>query len=269
MLRYSDGSIQVVGQDAALHAALSMELSNILIQGPRSTGKRTILEKVIEQHRVKDVIRIFNLSDVDMSEVRRASLEASGETRVIFLRLGRMKRDSAERLLKIIEDAADNVVFLATSTYTQDLSISSRFTTLKVGQLNDADVATILFKSGHTSEKAAQLASLSLGSIDATTDAGKSSAFTKLARQALKTIEEHDEDALDALYSKWEDGNTHAITTWARERITERWRVYKADEFPTLGKGTAMRILQRVDYYDRPRYVVRSALASIIREDQG
>lgn len=268
MLRYSDGSIQVIGHEQVTHAALSMDLSNTLIQGPRSVGKRTILEKLIESHSVTDVIRVFNLSEVDLDDVRRASLEHTGDVRVILLRLGYLKRDSAERLLKIIEDAAPNVVFYATSTHKQDLAIRSRFTTFTVGRLQDSEIATILFKSGYTSERASQLASLHLGSIDDTLNVVKASGSTSLAKQALKALEERDEDALDALYSKWEDANTHAILNWATERITERWRLYRAEDFPTLGKGVALQILRGVDYYDRPRYVVRSGLAPIIREDK-
>lgn len=269
MIRYADGSIQVIGHTDTLKAVLRVPLGNVLLEGPSSVGKRSILEKVIEVHGVTDVVRVFDMQEVDFDTLRQATTESTTGKRVILLRLGVLRKDSAERLLKIIEDAAPQITFLATSVFRQQPAIRTRFTTYTVGALSDDEVALILLKLGFSSQASVALAEKGYGSIDKTVQASKNSPYMSLARKALKCIEEHDEDALDALYSRWEDGHTYAILDWAREAITEKWRTFKPTDFPELGKSTAIRILYKVDSYDRPRYVVRASLASIIREDQG
>lgn len=269
MLRDKNNVIQVFEHREVLSALLSGQLSHTLIVGPQSVGKRSMLEKLIEHHRLTDVVRILNNSDLDMAAVRRASLESNSGERVILMRLDYLKRTEEEKLLKIIEDAPEGVTFLATKTNpTQASPLLSRFTFYSVDYLPNRTVGRILHRLGYAPDRAATLADYSLGAIKPTIDLGKSSAYVSLVNRALTCISEKDADALDKLYSKWEDGHTKAIREWARERVTGRWRMFQESDFPELGKGVAIRIWKRVNLFERPRYVVRSTLAGIIAEER-
>lgn len=242
-------------------------LTHTLIVGPYSVGKRTMLERLIQESGATDVIRILSTKDLDMSEVRRASLESVDGQRVILIRLDYLRRAEEEKLLKIIEDAPDSVTFLATKrvpTYASPLL--SRFTLYSVEFLSDKAVGRILNRLGYAPDHAVTLAEYSLGAVKPTIELGKSSAYTSLVNRALTCLAERDYDALDKLYSKWEDGHTTTIREWARERITGRWRLFQESDFPELGKGLALNIWTKVNPADRPRYVVRSTLAGIVLE---
>jgi hypothetical protein len=267
MLRAADGTIQVYGHEKVRAAMKSSGLTHTLIVGPYSVGKRTLLEKLIQENGVTDVVRILNTKNIDMADVRRASTETNGSVRVIMIRMDYLKRTDEERLLKTIEDAPEGVYFLATRTSSIGRNpLYSRFTVHRVDYLSNATVALILSRSGYTSDRAVTLSELALGSIQATINAGKSSQYNSLVVRALKYIEDHDDGGLDTLYLKWEDGHTKLLRIWAQERITGRWRMFQEYDFPELGKGLAMQILTRLDPYERPRYVVRSTLAGIIAE---
>lgn len=268
MIRDKDNSIQVFEHREVLAAMLTGELSHTLIVGPHSVGKRTMLEKLIQHQRVTDVVRILNTSELDMGDVRRASLETTSGNRVILIRLDYLKRTDEEKLLKIIEDAPDGVTFLATKTNpTQASPLLSRFTLYSVDYLPDRTVGRILSRLGYAPDRAALLASYSLGAVKPSIDMGKSSAYISLVNRALTCIAEKDMESLDKLYSKWEDGHTKVIREWARERVTGRWRLFQESDFPELGKGIAMRIWTKVNPFERPRYVVRSTLAGIVSEE--
>lgn len=267
MLRDPNGRIQVYGHETVLEAIKRSGLTHTLIVGPYSVGKRTILEKLIQDSGVSDVVRVFDTKTIDMADVRKASKEVNGEARVIFIRMDYLKRTDEEKLLKTIEDAPDGIYFLATRTSSiGKRPLYSRFTVHHLDYLSDTVVAQILVHLGYASDKAVALAKLSLGSVQATITAGKTSQFLGTVNRALKCIADRDDAELDALYSKWEDGHTRLIRDWAREKLTGRWRTFRDEDFPDLGKGVAMRILTHVDPYERPRYVVRAALAGIVAE---
>lgn len=268
MIRSDSGKIEIFGHREVMQALNGLPLTNVLLVGPWSVGKRSMLENFIQRHGVTDVTRVYDLKSADLQEVRKMSLETNGARRVIFLRLDRMTQNTEERLLKIIEDAPPEVTFLATSTYSTRIALRTRFTYITVGSLDPKTIAMILGRLGYEATNAVSLAEKSIGSVGGSIKVGKASPFTSLVTRALKCIVEHDVEMLDSLYSKWEDGHTDTILTWASERITERWRTFKPGDFPELGKGTAMRILTSVDRYDRPRYVVRSSLVNIVREDR-
>lgn len=269
MLRDSNGAIQVLEHTEVLRALAQGELSHTLLVGPRSVGKRTILEWLIERHRVTDVVRIYSTKDLDMAEVQNLALESSSSQRVILMRLDYLKARDAERLLKVIEDAHPGVTFLCTRTTPDGRSaLLSRFTTYSVGFLTDKAVGLILSRIGYAPDKAADLAEKSLGAVNPTIGLGKNLGAVSLVNKALKSIEENDADALDKLYTKWDDDHTRTIRTWAQERITGRWRVFQESDFPDLGKGTALKIWTRVSLAERPRYVVRASLASIVMENR-
>lgn len=268
MIRSDSGKIEIFGHHEVMSTLRKLPLTNILMVGPWSVGKRSMLEYFMQTHGITDITRVYDLKTADLQEIRRLSLETRGSERVIFLRLDKMNQATEERLLKIIEDAPPEVKFLATSVYASRIALRTRFTYLPVGSLDSKTISMILRRLGYEAATAVELAAKSLGSVGESIKAGKSSPFTSLVRRALKCIAEHDAPMLDSLYSKWEDGHTDTILAWASERITERWRTFKPEEFPELGKGTAMRILTGVDRLDRPRYVVRSTLVNIVREDQ-
>lgn len=268
MLRNDDGTIKIYGHEEQVAYLMSLSPRNIFLWGPMSVGKRTILEKYIEVNHITDVVYVGTLTKDNISQISIESSVTTSSVRAIVFRLSTLTRGALERLLKVVEDAPESVIFLCHCVFEPKITLWSRFTVVKVGHLTDAQVSMILIRLGYSTERAAELADLHTGNVYTSIELGKYSQAKPRALEALDLINKGDCITLDALYASWDDSNTKMLFDMALERITGRYRVSSDEELAQLTKQTALKILNRLDPQDRPRYVVRGALASIARENE-
>lgn len=268
MIRDTAGAVKVYGHEAVQSRLLSIGPRNVLIYGPHSVGKKTLIEKYIEAHEITDVIRLGKITTDNIDGLREEALIAKTDLRAIVFNLGTLTLKLREKLLKIVEDAPSGVIFLVTSGYEPGITLKTRFTSFKVGYLSDSDVTIILMKMGYSAERAAELALFHTGSIWQAVEYGKYSAEKPKVLEALTHITTGNVLAIDSMYSSWEDEHTQAILEAATEKLTSRYRRYTEAELENMTKGVALKILTRIDPYDRPRYVTRATLAVITRENE-
>jgi replication-associated recombination protein RarA len=254
----------LIGHENQFKLATTGEVTNLFVYGPSSVGKGVFVDAVIAHYNIQDVLKISPLTIDSMEEIRQEAVLGGDKAFVIDLGYS-TTLNLRERLLKVVEDAPSTTKFFLISVAKPDLALRTRFESYALGFLTPIDIQLILTQQGYSVERAIELSQLQLGTVSGTVYAGKTNPDKFLVLRALSAIQNSTEDELDSLYSKWTDSHTSLIREWAAERITGRWRLFSEDD-SALNKGIALKVLKRVNPFDRPRYVVRSSLVSILRE---
>ena len=235
---------------------------NVLLVGPYSVGKRTILQNKVETSNERFQVFSHTVDAEIMRIVQETSFKKNSK---IFLRLDRVTKKEEEKFLKIVEDADDSVKFYCTSTKELSLALSTRFTTLRVSYLADNEVQRVLELRGMESSKAEYLASKAYGQVRPTIESDV--VVPKMnVMLAMKHILSHDPEGLDSMYAKWSKEDTEILVTYAREILTGRARLFTEEELQAVPKKLALRLLRSSDSYTTPRFYVRSVLAEIEKE---
>ena len=65
--------------------------------------------------------------------------------------------------------------------------------------------------------------------------------------------------------AKWTDEHTELLVVWCTETITERWKLFKAEDADLPGQKLPLRLLIALRADIRPRLVVRHSLLSVLR----
>lgn len=268
MLIDDNGKIRIYGHEDVRSVLMKTSPRNIFLKGPYSVGKWTMLEQYVEVHGIPDILKFGKLTKDNIEEFASESKITKSSLRAIIFRLVRLPQNATEKLLKIIEDAPANVIFLCASTQDPGLTLSSRFTQLNVGYLTPSDISMILIRIGYTADRVAEMVESKLGSVYDTIENSKFDSFKGKALEMIAALKDGEVRVVDSMYAQWEDEHTQTLLDLAKERITGRYRRSSEEELSKLTKPMAMRILTIAHPFERPRYLVRAHLARIAKDNE-
>lgn len=225
--------------------------SPILVVGPRSVGKATVLREVLPDAYVMN-------APLDITSAERIESIAVAWP-FIIIDLDGATHHALAKLRTLLDDGPPLYMH---STVLPPAEISSQCTVLHAGYLRDDEVAQVLMQGGETEEVARAWAHGSGGTIegayhkrDADTDkAPLISLFAALAQ--------HSYQIFSFGLERVGDRQVELLRTWAFEAASGQWNFFTPDDDYGLHKNpqAVKFISDTLDSPARSRIVVRSAL---------
>jgi DNA polymerase III delta prime subunit len=255
----------ILGHDRALHD-LEKELPpTLLLQGPPSTGKRTLANHLAKHHKFRavDVVRMPKPAPDKVRElIRFFGTRPIGRGKVAIIDLDPATEIVLNALLKLIEEPPRCGHIIMLSSRRTLLTIESRATVYRWGVLPE-DVLTVILQErmGMSAAAATAAATVSNGTIRGATQAlAVVEASKPKVMSALKAASEGDEDLLAVTAQQWGSDETALLARWAHEKTTGLWRVFSPEDGASLPSSTAEHITKISGLHVRPRIALRASL---------
>ncbi len=263
--------MSVVGHEELLKR-LTVDLPRVaLFVGPPSVGRWTTAEHLRSLRGVMpaDVLRVRKMSaDEARSIVSFASSAPLGNAKLVIARLDGANPGTLHQLLKVLEEATEQMHFILISSELPLQTLASRAEIFRFPLLTIEQVEDVLLQRRFNPSEAKRWAAVSGGQVRRALDLaeGMDAKITVLA--AVRAIRERDADALDNLASRWADEHTKLLGALCREAISGRWKVFDHAEVEGIGRKLPLSILFALNTDIRPRLVIRSSLMTILRGTQ-
>jgi len=244
----------------------------VLFEGPQSVGKWTTAEEILRSQDVtaSDTLRVRRLTAEAARDVAEFAYGASVSWyRVAIINLDGSTKGAVNTILKSLEDAPESTRFILIASGVVPPTVRSRAQTFRFRLLRDDEVVEVLtVKRGFKSAQAAQLAKFSMGQVRRAIAMTENGPKRIDVLQAVKSIRDRDESALDKLALKWTDEHTYLMTVWANEALTGRWRIFLDTDHLGVSKQTPLAVLRALKENVRPRFIVRASLMAVLREQK-
>lgn len=241
-----------------------------LLWGPKSVGKWTAAEHARAENKIfePDVLRIRRLGmDEARSVVDFASRAAHTESgRAVLIDLDTGSASAQATLLKTLEDTGPSVHFLLTSSRSCPDTLRSRARQYTFGLLSSGEVAQVMRARGHSVAQSVRLGEQSGGQVRAALAALGMAENKSVVLAAVRALREGDSEALVALADRWRDEHTTLLVQWGHEAVSGRWRLFNDAESGLSNTLLPLRVLIALRRDVRPRLVVRSVLADVLKE---
>ena len=259
----------VIGHEDVV-TALTVEFPRVaLLAGPASVGKWTTAEHVRRHHKIfePDVLRVKFL---DMAAARtisayvsRAPSGAAG--RAVIARLDNARPEALNVLLKPLEDSGPDVHFLLVSSQHVPATVETRARRYDFSLLSTDEMIRLLTEVRHLSPALAKrLAEVSGGQVRTALAVTSLVEQKNLVLLAVRALRDADPASLERLSDRWRDEHTELLARWAQEAVSQRWRLFNAEETGEMGR-LPLRVLVALRTDVRPRLVVRSLLPDLVR----
>lgn len=243
-----------------------------LFVGPYSVGKRTVAEHLADHYGIddRDVLRVEHLDSAMTS-----SCWAFSETppvaspfKIIIVELRGAKMAAVNSIAAAVARAKPKTrfIFISTENFSWYERIADHAVVVRFGYLVRSEVINVLSeRMGMSRERAITTAQSSVGQILPTVRRlpAREDGLAKAQKAAL-AIRQHEADTLQELAKEWTDEATDALTDWAYESLAQEPSLFALEDL-TNDPGTAVRTLVALRPRVRPRLVVRSQLASVLR----
>jgi hypothetical protein len=243
----------------------------LLLQGPESVGKRTMLLRLIETHGFKpadflwrEKLDVAAAHDVRAFAQRRA-LGPAGK--LVGLRLDHASDAALNMLLKTLEEPPPKFSFALLATSRPLETIVSRAERYNLGLLSEAEMRDVLLKRlGMAPDLARRAARLGRGQVSRALATDTRSASRMMVMSTLKAVADGDPIAFEVATRSWDEEAHDLLLVWITEAVTGAWALFSADDFPKLSleKSVPRRMLGAMRPGIKPKLAVRSALASFL-----
>lgn len=242
-----------------------------LLLGPESVGKWTLARHLAWHHKVQPGDRLA-LPTLTMDKARMLrqfmTVAPLGRLKVAVLNLDQSTEDSQNVLLKVLEEPPPTARFLlvASTSYKVLPTILSRSHVYQLGLLSEDEIYEILTRRFDVApQKAKAAAQLADGSMSRALRelADKRDTARATALSVLKAVADHDPDLLARAMRTVDHDGADAVrgylVRWAREALTERWRVFTEAE--SFGLDQDEMVPKRILLALSTRSLARSKLA--------
>lgn len=260
----------LVGHADVAHALIHEFPPVALLWGPKSVGKWTAAEQARAENKIfePDVLRIRRLGmDEARSVVDFASRTAHTEHgRAALIDLDSGSRVAQDTLLKTLEDTGPSVHFLLTSSRPCPDTLRSRARQYTFGLLSPSEVSLILQARGLGVAQSNRLGEQSGGQVSGALAALVMADDKSVVLACVRALREDDSEALMRLADRWRDGHTALLVQWCHEAVSGRWRLFNDAESGLLSTVLPLRVLIALRKDVRPRLLVRSVLADVLKE---
>lgn len=229
-------SLLPVGHESLVESLRSELPHAALLLGPRSTGKRTIVDHVISHHgyREVDVVGGDQRLLVPLAEeiIERCKVRPIGKTgRLVTADLDGASSEAANMVLKLIEEPPAKTKFLFTASRQPLLTIMSRCHVYRTGLLSEEQVTEVLEnRLGVEEREAERLAGMSGGTIAGALRADAADANRGQILSALRAVSTDDEELLGNALRKLDEDGRWLLRRWAVEARTGQWRLFSKEE---------------------------------------
>ena len=241
----------------------------VLLKGPDSVGKRTIVEHVLKELAPSyDTLHIKRLTAQAAREARAfAWTSPFGDLKYIGIDLDNAPDSVLNSMLKTFEEPSRFVRFILYASQPVIPTVESRAEVHQVGLLSPYLVSTILVeKLGIAPDVAKRAANLSGGRVSkalASMD-GESSKMAVL--NVINSIASDDLDLYNASVARWSQEDHSVLSAWLSEALTGQWAMFSEEESRGLNKDRRllMRMLRIMGSDARPKFVMKTAGPSLI-----
>lgn len=257
----------IVGHEAIVRRALAERPPVSLFLGPRSVGKETVAEHLLVEWGVDpgDTLRVEALNVFSARMLLHfASTAATHDRKAAIVHLHGAPSAAIHILLKTLEEAHESTDFILIAEEAPIATIMTRAVVYRFGLLTEAEVATILEGRNFRPEDALRYARASRGQVSEALAIANGREAKHVVMLAVKAFRELDAAALEEAAREWTDQHTALFATWCRESLTERPRIFSAEEvFP---RGVLpLRILRALGTNTRPRLLLRGPVMAVLR----
>ncbi len=242
----------------------------LLFVGPPSVGKWATAEAIKEGWGVSesDVLRIKRLTVAEAREAVQFAYMApmAGPLRLVIARLHPGTEENQNILLKAVEEAPHTTKFILIASGETPLpTVSSRCVTVPFRLLSTDDLAAILEDRGFKPGQARVWAERGEGQVKRALAYREVSDAKPMVATVVKAFREKDPGTLEKVADGWTDAHTDLLTIWCNEAISRHWTVFSEEEASTRGRAIPMKILVALRTDVRPKLVVKSVLADLLR----
>lgn len=237
----------------------------MLFLGPRGVGKWTT---ALHLASVWGASQVLTFKSLTMDNARFVAANAATHPSGIRLYIIQIDASSPvvlNALLKTLEDSTPRTHFILVSAEDPPPAVLSRCEVFRFSLLTENEVSQILQTRNFDEVRANTLAKASGGQASTALEISNQSDVKLLTLAALRAIRTRDEDALDALASRWTSAHTSWLTRMCNESISGRWASFSPAEIGDVDKRLMLRILRALRPEIRPRLVVRSSLMAVLR----
>lgn len=244
---------------------------SFVLVGPASVGKWTVAEHVINEWGVTqaDLMMVKHMTVEDARDAVLFSSYApvSSPVRVVLARIGRDAEAVQNILLKALEEAPVTSRFiLVTNDWDRVLpTLSSRCWLAFFSLLSTEDLTAVLEDRGFKPAQARVWAERGQGQVKRALAFREVSDAKPLVAAVVKSFREKDPLLLDKSADGWTDAHTDLLVTWCNEAITRHWNVFSDEEAGVRGRAIPMKMLMALRTDVRPKLVVKSVLADLLR----
>lgn len=242
----------------------------LLFVGPASVGKWTTAEALRKLWGVQasDILRIKRLTVADAREAVQFSYLApvASPLRLVIARLQQGTEENQNILLKAVEEAPPTTKFILISSGESPLpTIQSRCVTVPFRLLSTEDLAAVLEDRGFKPAQAMVWAGRGEGQVKRALAFREVSDAKPLVTSVVKAFNEKDPTLLTKVADAWTEAHTDLLVIWCNEAISHHWSIFSDEEASTSGRTIPMKILVALRADVRPKLVVKSVLADLLR----
>lgn len=230
--------------------------------GPRSVGKRTLAQEVVEAHGVP-VLEFFEGVTMDDAREIRLFLGSESGARAVIIRLDGVRAEVSHLLLKTLEELGEgkHVIFLCEQRPLA--TILSRAWVFQCGYLNDAEMSQILFNLGVPPTNIPIIVSRGRGQVSEALDSLDVEIEKAPITALLGATAKKDEVMFGKIVSRLQESHLHLLRVWASEAQTGMWRLFAPDESYGL-EPYAQAVGRALESKARPRLLVRSVMGRLM-----
>jgi hypothetical protein len=247
----------------------------VLLKGPRSVGKRTIIDAALSHHGVRKLdVQRYNFLNVEAArEAKRfLSTRPMGAVKVVVIDLDKATPEALNALLKVMEEPPACARFLLSTSMKTLLTIESRAQVFSLGYLTDQQVFEILVeRMGYLPDKAAKAARVAGGQVERALAASDLDYTKGPVLSLLRAASEGDEELLNNSLARFGPEEVSLLRAWAVEARSGVYRIFEAADGCGLEKDRKAidRISNALITGARPRLAAKLALMDIVEARRG
>jgi DNA polymerase III delta prime subunit len=260
--------IRPVGHEHVIRA-LEQGLPPVtLLKGPRSVGKMTIAEYLVDYHHVHPADLVWCEVPLKVDQVRDViafvSTMSAGPFKLVLADLDGASEAAFNALLKTLEEPPPSARFILSASQSVPATVESRAAIFTLGLLSRCDLAAILMTQGMSESAAVRAAVLARGQVDAAmtttgTDAARAAVLT-----LIRALAQHDQDLFHRVARSFDDTARELFVRFLIEAISGMWVLFSHSDTCGLtgDPGRLMSMLRALTQVSRarPRLQVRVAL---------
>lgn len=264
--------IRPLGHERVLTALEGALPPVTLLRGPRSVGKMTIAEYLVEHHNVHPAdlarcqvpLRVDQVRDV----IAFIATASCGAYKLIIADLDNAYEAAFNALLKTLEEPPPSAKFILVASGSLPMTIASRAAVYTLGLLDRRDLAAILMAKGMSEAAAVQAAALGRGQVDVAMTAGGTDAARAAVLTLIRALAKHDGELFDRAARAFDDIARQILVRFFIEAITEQWSLFTRSDAYELAddRRRLLHMFRAINQLPRarPRIQIRVALRPFV-----
>jgi DNA polymerase III delta prime subunit len=224
----------VIGHDS-VRRQLERSLPSVaLLRGPRSVGKRTLAEHLVEHHGFAKADRYVVDGALTIHAVRGVcafvATAAFGPAKFVLLDLDEASEPALNALLKPLEEPPPATHFMLTASRPLPATLLSRCRIYIMGPLPRDALHQILLQQGLTPTAASRAAIIGCGQVERALRSVGADQHRDVVVELMKAVAAHDQELFDRTVRAFADDARDLLIIWLVEALTHRWILFSEAE---------------------------------------